>query len=208
MALRIEPSVGFYKAQRSLHTSTPTPPPLCSTHLLPDPAGPSPTIMGLWWHSRYSAGQTAYAAVRRSNPATLTVSWTGPGQYRLCIKNKSRIVRRPYWSKKNNNNYRTLPAHFFLLSKAKFGAGRGFAVQGHLQMWFGESCEEDHQQRRLCRRRSTTPREWNTFIRICKMLWNNFCVSPTIVELYSDFPDWFGHHLVNVFLRKNPPCYN
>jgi hypothetical protein len=36
--------------------------------------------VGLWWPSRYSAGQqiqTAYTAVPRSNPATLTVSLNG-----------------------------------------------------------------------------------------------------------------------------------
>jgi hypothetical protein len=45
------------------------------------------------------------------------------------------------------------PSDFFLCLKTKIRARSHFFVPGHLQIWFGESVE-DHQQRRLCHRRS------------------------------------------------------
>jgi hypothetical protein len=45
------------------------------------------------------------------------------------------------------------PSDFWLFLKAKLRARNVFFVPGHLQIWFVESIE-DHQQRRLCHRRS------------------------------------------------------
>jgi hypothetical protein len=60
--------------------------------------------MGLWWLSRYSTYQqiqTAYAAVPRSNPATSTVTWIGPGHKTVYQKQNLRLAGVSTGVKKN-----------------------------------------------------------------------------------------------------------